>query len=98
VLALAIALVPGCGSDDAGGPAQRGRQIYLSQCASCHAADPAQTGPVGPPVKGSSRVLLEAKVLNGTYPDGYSPKRPTRVMPPQPQLSGDIDALAAFLR
>jgi mono/diheme cytochrome c family protein len=98
VLALAIVLASGCGSDDASGPAARGRQVYLSQCASCHAADPGQVGPVGPPVKGASRALLEAKVLNGSYPEGYAPKRPTRVMPAQPQLTGDIDALAAYLR
>jgi hypothetical protein len=49
-------------------------------------------------VKGASRALLEAKVLNGSYPEGYAPKRPTRVMPAQPQLTGDIDALAAYLR
>ena len=98
LVALAVLLASACGTEDASGPAARGRQVYLSQCASCHAADPAQPGPVGPPVKGSSRALLEAKVLSGTYPEGYSPKRPTRVMPPQPQLSSDIDALSAFLR
>jgi hypothetical protein len=53
---------------------------------------------VGPPIKGSSRALLEAKVLHGGYPPGYQPKRPTAVMPPQPQLAGDIAALAAYVK
>ena len=53
---------------------------------------------MGPEVKGSSRELLEAKVLRVTYPPGYKPKRPTSVMPPQPQIAGDIPALAAYLK
>jgi len=78
--------------------AERGRQVYVSQCTACHAFDPSQPGPVGPEVKGSSRELLEAKVLRGSYPPGYRPKRPTAVMPPQPQMARDIDALAAYLK
>ena len=53
---------------------------------------------MGPAVKGASKALLEAKVLHGTYPAGYTPKRPTKVMPPTPALAPDIDALAAYLR
>lgn len=53
---------------------------------------------MGPPVKGASRELLEAKVLKGTYPPGYAPKRRTAIMPPQPALGPDIPDLAAFLR
>ena len=79
--------------------AERGRQIYTSQCTACHAFDPAQPGAVGPELKGSSRELLQAKVLSGTYPAGYKPKRPTSVMPPQAQLTpADVDGLAAFLK
>jgi hypothetical protein len=36
-------------------------------------------------------------VLRGTYPPGYMPKRTTAVMPPQPQLAPEIDALAPYL-
>ena len=78
--------------------AERGRHVYVSQCTACHAFDPSRPGPVGPEIKGSSRELLEAKVLRGSYPPGYRPKRPTTVMPPQPQLARDIDALAAYLK
>lgn len=76
----------------------RGRAVYLSQCATCHASDPSWDGPVGPAIKGSSRALLEAKLLRGGYPPGYAPKRTTAVMPPQPQIEPDIPHLAAFLR
>jgi mono/diheme cytochrome c family protein len=72
--------------------------VYLSQCIACHATDPSQPGPVGPPIKGSSKELLEAKVLRGDYPAGYTPKRPTRIMPPQLHVAADIPALADYLR
>jgi mono/diheme cytochrome c family protein len=95
VAGLALAA---CGQEALGPEAERGRQVYLSQCASCHGPDPSQPGPVGPAAQGSSRELLEAKILRGAYPPGYTPKRPTSVMPPQPHLAGDIPALAAYLR
>jgi len=65
---------------------------------SCHGPEPGRDGPLGPAVKGASRELLEARVLRGTYPPGYTPKRPTRVMPPLPALAADIPALADYLR
>jgi mono/diheme cytochrome c family protein len=99
-LALAATLsLTACGDRSTSDPlVERGRQVYMSQCTQCHAADPAQAGAVGPAVKGSSKALLEAKVLHGNYPAGYTPKRPTRVMPPQPALAPDIGALMAYLR
>jgi mono/diheme cytochrome c family protein len=94
---IAIAVV-GCGPSSKDPLVERGRQVYLGQCTSCHSPDPAQMGPVGPPVKGSSKELLEARLLHGSYPPGYKPKRPTSVMPPQPQLAPDVPALAAYLK
>lgn len=92
-----LALVVGaCAAEDT--PAARGKQVYLAQCIACHSRDPASPGSLGPAVQGASRELLEAKVLRGDYPPGYAPKRPTRLMPPQPQLEPDIADLAAFLR
>jgi len=49
-------------------------------------------------VKGSSRELLEARVLRGEYPPGYTPKRDTAIMQPVPQLARTIPDLAAYLR
>jgi mono/diheme cytochrome c family protein len=99
VLAAAAAgvLLTACERPQLSPEADRGRQVYVSQCTSCHAFDPAQPGPIGPEVKGATRDLLEAKVLRGIYPPGHRPKRPTSVMPPQSHLAGDIDALAAYL-
>ena len=100
VLAAAAAALTACSEPSSpGGPAaERGRQIYLSQCIACHNSDPAVAGPVGPPVKGSTRELLEFKVLKGTYPPGYTPKRPTALMPVQPALEPEVGNLAAFLK
>jgi mono/diheme cytochrome c family protein len=97
---VVVAALAGCGeSGTTRDPAaERGRQIYLAQCISCHNADPALPGAVGPAVRGSSQELLEAKLVRGAYPPGYTPKRPTAVMPPQPGLAPDVPNLFAFLR
>jgi mono/diheme cytochrome c family protein len=78
--------------------AERGRQAYLAQCSACHAPDPSKDGPLGPAIKGSSRALLEARVLRGVYPPGYTPKRPSAVMQPMPQVASSLSDLAAYLR
>jgi mono/diheme cytochrome c family protein len=97
--ALALAfVVGGCSESGLSPSAERGRQVYLAHCIACHNTDPSQAGAVGPPLRGSSRALLEAKVLNGTYPPGYTPKRPTKVMVPIPAVAPDIGALADYLR
>ena len=99
VIPLAAALAGCSGQDGALSPeAERGRQVYVANCTSCHSSDPAQNGPLGPAVKGSSRELLEARVLRGAYPPGYTPKRPSVIMQPLPQLAGSLDDLAVYLR
>ena len=78
--------------------AERGRSVYAANCTACHNADPAKTGSLGPEVKGATRELLEARVLRGEYPAGYTPKRTSTLMQPLPKLEADIDALFAYLR
>jgi mono/diheme cytochrome c family protein len=92
------AVLGGCSEGTLSPAAERGRQVYLANCVACHNTDPSQPGPLAPPVKGSSRELLEAKVVNGTYPPGYTPKRPTKVMVPLPAVASEIPALAEYLR
>ncbi len=102
--ALGAALALGACSEDrrpaetVDGDPERGRVVYLAQCLVCHGSDPARDGPVGPAVKGASRELLEARVVRGTYPPGYAPKRPTAVMQPMPDVAPSIGDLAAYLR
>jgi len=103
---LAFALVltlGGCGEDSKAPIAgnsdpNRGRQVYLAQCTTCHNPDPWKAGPLGPPVKGSSRELLEARLLRAAYPPGYKPKRETAIMQPMPHLAPAIADLTAFLK
>ena len=99
VIALAAGLAGCSGQGSSLSPeAERGRQVYLAQCTSCHSSDPAQNGPLGPAAKGSSRELLEARLLRGAYPPGYTPKRPSAIMQPMPHLAGSLNDLAAYLR
>lgn len=80
------------------GSADKGKQVWLGQCIACHNPDPTKDGPIGPAVKGASRALVEARVVRGEYPAGYTPKRPTKVMPPRPDLAPNVADLAAYLQ
>ena len=75
----------------------RGERVYNVNCIACHARDPRQDGGLGPAIAGSSRELIEARVLRAEYPPGYTPKKDTRLMVPLKHLEPDIDALAAYL-
>jgi len=75
----------------------RGERVYQNVCIACHNADPSKDGVVGPAVAGSSRELLEARVVRGELPPGYTPKRQTGAMPAFPYLADQVDDLAAYL-
>ena len=76
----------------------RGRAVYVANCVACHNSDPSKEGPIGPAIKGSSKELLETRVLTTSYPPGYEPKRPTKIMPQFPFLKDEIKNLAEYLR
>ena len=84
-------------NDSKGADWQRGRAVYVANCVACHNNDPSKDGPIGPAIKGSSKELIEARVLSTSYPRNYKPKRPTKVMPQFPFLKDDIPYLAAYL-
>jgi len=99
-LALIAVAALACGgeSQESGDPAvARGEKIYRNICVVCHNADPTRDGPLGPAIAGSSRELLEARLLRGEYPPGYTPKRSTHQMPRFEFLEPNLDDLAAFL-
>ncbi len=77
--------------------ASEGRATYMSACIACHNADPSKDGGLGPAIAGSSRELLEARVVRGEYPPDYTPKRISGVMPAFPHLADEIEALHAYL-
>jgi mono/diheme cytochrome c family protein len=98
VAILAVAgLVSGCANPASVPPIERGRRVYMANCIVCHNPDPTKAGSAGPEVAGVSRELLEARVVHGTYPPGYTPKRRTKAMVPLPYLAPRLDDLAAFL-
>ena len=97
---LVLALMSACGekAEEVTGPdPARGRRLYLATCIVCHNTDPSKPGSQGPPVKGSSLELLEAKVLHKRYPPDYKPQRTTKAMPNYPQLRRRIPDIAAYL-
>jgi mono/diheme cytochrome c family protein len=95
---LALAIVACKATPPLSPEAERGRQVYQSNCTACHNSDPALPGSLGPEVKGSSRALLEARILRAEYPAGYTPKRETRIMQALPALQDDVPAIAEYLR
>lgn len=78
-------------------PQETGRVIYQTKCISCHNVDPKKSGSLGPDVAGSSLELLRAKIIHGTYPPGYTPKKDTMMMRKFPELEKDLDSLFAYL-
>ncbi len=96
---IAIAAMACAGeSEESGDPAvARGKKIYRNICVVCHNADPNQPGPLGPDIAGASLELLEARLLRGEYPAGYTPKRNTLQMPRFEFLEPNLDDIAAFL-
>ncbi len=94
---ICLALVAGCGKSTPPTPAQRGRVVYMTNCVVCHNPNPALEGTQGPAIAGSSRELVEDRVLHLSYPPGYKPKRATHAMRALPQLAGRIDDITAFL-
>jgi mono/diheme cytochrome c family protein len=101
VVGIAFALgLAGCSGGDAttlSEAAERGKATYTSVCIACHSPNPGLDGSLGPAVAGSSRELLELRVVRGEYPPGYAPKRDSKAMPPLPHLAGHIDDLHAYL-
>lgn len=102
VVGSLLLLLVGC--DGSSGPKTdnaelyaRGRAVYVMNCTACHNTDPARPGPMGPEVLGSSLELVRARLSEGTYPEGYAPKRSTKQMPPMPHLAKHSEALFAFL-
>jgi len=76
---------------------EAGRSVYNANCIACHSLDPTKDGALGPAVAGSSLALIEARVLRVEYPEGYEPKRATRVMVALPHLEPRLGELAVYL-
>jgi len=93
----ALLLLSACVDREPLTAAARGERIYRSACIACHNQEPNLPGATGPAIAGSTRDLIEARVLRAKYPPGYTPKQGTRAMVAMPQLEPYVDDLAAFL-
>ena len=99
-VSTALLALASCSGGDTGvpdTPVARGESTYKHVCIACHAANPSEDGSLGPAIAGSSRELIEARVVHASYPEGYEPKRNTQAMPKLPHLAGAVDDLAAYL-
>ena len=76
---------------------EAGRSVYNANCIACHNLDPTKDGVLGPAIAGASMPLIEARVMRAEYPEGYAPKRPTKVMVALPHLEPKLPELAAYL-
>ncbi len=96
---IAITAMACAGESEESGDAvvARGEKIYRNICVACHNPNPNQPGALGPVIAGASRELLEARLLRGEYPTGYTPQRNTQQMPRFEFLEPNLDDIAAFL-
>ena len=76
---------------------EKGRVVYHVNCTPCHNNDPQKPGTIGPKIYGASKELLFKKINYGEYPNDYSPKRSTKIMPLMQHLNNEISNLHAFL-
>ena len=74
-----------------------GRAIFMSHCIACHNVDPSRDGSLGPAIKGSSLELVQARVMRGEYPPGYTPKRASHIMVKLPLTEEDVAKIHKFL-
>ena len=76
---------------------EKGRMVYFAYCVSCHNNNPKKTGSIGPAVYGASIDVLAQKIVFGKYPENYSPKITSKIMPLMPHLKKEISNLHAFI-
>jgi mono/diheme cytochrome c family protein len=77
---------------------QEGKRIYVSNCARCHNTNPHKPGSIGPDLFSTPENVFYTKVVHGKYPQGYKPKRPTKVMPKFKHLTNKIDMIYKYIR
>lgn len=78
--------------------ANNGKTLYTTHCIRCHNSNPWLSGSVGPELITTPYAVFPTKVLQGSYPRGYAPKRRSKIMPTFPRLTKDIDKIYDYIR
>ena len=81
---------------------EKGKTIYLAQCTKCHNKDPNVKGSIGPEMVDAPIEVMRAKVATGRYPEplpeGFVPKRKTKLMTKFPQYVKDVPSIHAYVQ
>jgi ubiquinol-cytochrome c reductase cytochrome c subunit len=85
----------GSQSTPAGGPAARGRALYLQSCASCHGEDLRGRPKQGPSLRGAGPAAVDFYLSTGRMPIDSPTDEPTRASPAFARP--DIAALVAYV-
>lgn len=75
-----------------------GKGLYVINCIRCHNANPTKAGAIGPELYTTPNNVFTTKVPNGTYPNGYAPKRRTKIMPKFKSLTTKTDLIYNYIR
>jgi ubiquinol-cytochrome c reductase cytochrome c subunit len=106
LLAAALAVVPAAPAADRTA-IEKGRDLYIARCVSCHGIDGrgvAPTGPVvgardvrgaGPPLRGVGALAADFYLQTGYMPLGKATEQPRRGKPAYPP--NEIDGLVAYI-
>jgi mono/diheme cytochrome c family protein len=78
--------------------ADEGAVIYKTVCSKCHNVNPTKPGSIGPELFTTPKEVFRTKVITGTYPVNYKPKRKTRIMPKFKNLTTKIDLIYNYIR
>ncbi len=72
--------------------------IYKNNCMQCHNANPNKAGSIGPDLVSTPKEAFIMKVVEGKYPEGYTPKRKTKAMPVFKKYKNDVEALYNYVQ
>lgn len=74
------------------------QRLYERNCTKCHNMDPSKAGPIGPELVTTPQSVFRTKIVHGTYPKDYVPKRKTKIMPKFKLFDWQVDSLYWYVQ
>lgn len=74
------------------------QRMYERNCTKCHNPDPSKAGPIGPELVSTPEKAFKQKVVHGTYPKNYKPKRQSNMMPKFAFLDIQVNSLYWYVQ